>query len=140
MGERPTGNARALSFRHPPIVRLTNTYIANGRGTLDDLSATSSSASTPAMPSAAGTVANFSFTAGHGYMIRDGALADCWSRTWCWRDSSPQTLDRSTGSPATSTGTRWAAVAGRGGRSPLPVTEGAPHVRLRDAEVRGQAP
>ncbi len=53
MGERPTGNARrALSFRHPPIVRLTNTYIANGRGTLDDLLRDIRSASIAAMPSA----------------------------------------------------------------------------------------
>src|SRR4029077_3078958 len=28
MGERPAGAARALSFRPPPIVRMTNTYIA----------------------------------------------------------------------------------------------------------------
>ena len=27
MGEKPTGNARAINYRHPPIVRMTNTYI-----------------------------------------------------------------------------------------------------------------
>ncbi len=37
MGERPTGNARAISYRHAPIVRMTNTYIAGGQGTLEDL-------------------------------------------------------------------------------------------------------
>ena len=36
-GERPTGNARAISFRHVPLVRLTNTYVANGSGTFADL-------------------------------------------------------------------------------------------------------
>jgi len=27
MNEKPTGNARAINYRFPPIVRMTNTYI-----------------------------------------------------------------------------------------------------------------
>jgi TldD protein len=27
MGKQPTGNARAINYRHPPIVRMTNTAI-----------------------------------------------------------------------------------------------------------------
>ena len=32
-GEAPTGNARAISYRFPPIVRMTNTFIENGEAT-----------------------------------------------------------------------------------------------------------
>jgi TldD protein len=37
MGERPTGNARALSYRHPPIVRMRNTGIEPGEASFEDL-------------------------------------------------------------------------------------------------------
>ncbi len=30
MGHRPTGNARRQSYAHPPLPRMTNTYLANG--------------------------------------------------------------------------------------------------------------
>ena len=33
MGETPTGNARAINYRHPPIVRMTNTFIEPGEAT-----------------------------------------------------------------------------------------------------------
>ncbi len=37
MGEKPTGNARAISYRHPPIVRMRNTGIEPGEASFEDL-------------------------------------------------------------------------------------------------------
>jgi TldD protein len=139
-GERPTGNARALSFRHVPLVRLTNTYVANGSGTFADL----------IRDVKLGVYAcdavgsrhrgdSYSFTAGHGYMIRDGALAEPVKGVVLvgFITELLGAVDRVAGD------FRWhesGGGCGKGGQSPLPVAEGAPHVRLRSAEVRGQAP
>ena len=35
MGEKPTGNARAIGHAFPPIVRMTNTIIEPGKATLE---------------------------------------------------------------------------------------------------------
>ncbi len=37
MNEPLTGNARALSFEYPPLVRMTNTYIDNGDTPVEEL-------------------------------------------------------------------------------------------------------
>ncbi len=37
MGETPTGNARTVHFQHPPIVRMTNTYIDKGPDTFEEM-------------------------------------------------------------------------------------------------------
>ena len=140
VGERPTGNARAISYRHAPLVRLTNTYIANGTGTFNDL----------LRDVKYGVYAcdavgsrhrgdSYSFTAGHGYMIRDGALAEPVKGVVIagFVTELLGAVDRVAGD------FRWhesGGGCGKGGQSPLPVTGGAPHVRLRTAEVRGQAP
>ncbi|MFQ5997562.1 MAG: TldD/PmbA family protein, partial [Dehalococcoidales bacterium] len=37
MKEKPTGNARAINYRYPPIVRMTNTYIEPGAVSFEDM-------------------------------------------------------------------------------------------------------
>ena len=37
MKEKPTGNARAINYRYPPIVRMTNTYIEPGAASFEDI-------------------------------------------------------------------------------------------------------
>ena len=126
-GERPTGNARALSFRHVPLVRLTNTYVANGTGTFADL----------IRDVKLGVYAcdavgsrhrgdSYSFTAGHGYMIRDGALAEPVKGVVLvgFVTEILGAVDRVAGD------FHWhesGGGCGKGGQSPLPVAEGAPH-------------
>ena len=137
MGERPTGNARAVSFRHPPIVRMTNTYIANGQGTFDDL-IRDVKLGVYACGAFGGQtmLENFSFTAAYGYMIRDGGVAEL-VKDVVLAGNLFQTLariDRIAGD------FRWNQMGGgcgKGGQYPLPVTEGAPHVRIEEALIGG---
>ena len=138
MGEKPTGNARAISFRHPPIVRMTNTYIEGGQGTLDDLIG-DLKLGVYAVDATGGQtyLENFSFTASHGYMIRDGKVAELVKDVTLAGNlfQSLQAIDRVAGD------FQWNQMGGgcgKGGQSPLPVTEGAPHVRFRELLVGGE--
>ena len=79
LGEQPTGNARAISFRHPPIVRMTNTYIAPGKkgaGFKDLINDIKLGVYACGAFGGQTMLENFSFTAGWGYMIRDGQVAE----------------------------------------------------------------
>jgi TldD protein len=137
MGEHPTGNARALSFRHPPIVRMTNTYIANGRGTLDDLLRDVKLGIYACDAQGGQTyLEDFSFTAGHGYMIRDGRLAEL-VKDVVIAGNLFQTLDRIDRIAGDFQWNELGGGCGKAGQMPLPVTEGAPHVRISEALVGG---
>ncbi|HXV89887.1 MAG TPA: TldD/PmbA family protein [Gemmatimonadales bacterium] len=137
MGERPTGNARAISFRHPPIVRMTNTYIAPGQGTFEDLIR-----DIPLGVYACGAfggqtlLENFSFTAAYGHMIRDGHVAEL-VKDVVLAGNLFQTLDRIDHIAADFRWNQMGGGCGKGGQFPLPVTEGAPHVRIEEALIGG---
>lgn len=137
LGERPTGNARAISFRHGPIVRMTNTYIANGQGTFADLMQ-----DIPLGVYACGAfggqtmLENFSFTAAYGHMIRDGKLAEL-VKDVVLAGNLFQTLDRIERIAGDFQWNQMGGGCGKAGQFPLAVTEGAPHVRIEAALVGG---
>jgi predicted Zn-dependent protease len=137
MSERPTGNARAVSFRHAPIVRMTNTYIGNGRGTFDDL-IKDVELGVYACGAFGGQtmLENFSFTAAYGHMIRRGHVAEL-VKDVVLAGNLFQTLDRIDHIAGDFRWNQMGGGCGKGGQYPLPVTEGAPHVRVEAALVGG---
>ena len=138
MGEAPTGNARALDFRHPPIVRMTNTYIEGGSGSLEDL-VSDIRLGVYAVDAIGGQtyLENFSFSAAHGYMIRDGKVGELVKDVVLAGNlfHTLQAIDALAGD------FQWNQTGGgcgKGGQFPLPVTEGAPHVRFQELLVGGE--
>jgi TldD protein len=138
MGEQPTGNARAIDFRHPPIVRMTNTYIEGGTGTFEDL-IRDIPLGVYAVDAIGGQtyLENFSFSAAHGYVIRDGKLAEL-VKDVVLAGNLFQSLQAIDGLAADFRFNQMGGGCGKGGQSPLPVTEGAPHVRFRELLVGGE--
>jgi TldD protein len=138
-GTRPTGNARAGSFRRVPGARLTNTYVANGRGTLEDL-IRGIRYGVYVSDAMAGEMhqGRFSLTTGWGQLIRDGHLAEM-VKPIVLAGDLVETLSRI---DAVAGDFRWNQLASscsreQGGR--IAVSEGAPHLRIEAVPVGGDA-
>lgn len=137
MKEKPTGNARAINYRFPPIVRMTNTYIEPGKMSFKDIIADIKEG-IYAKNWYGGTTSMemFTFSAGEAYMIRNGKIAEPLRpvmlsgnvfRTLLNIDAIGNDLDMNEG-----------GGCGKGGQSPLPVSNGSPHIRIRHCLVGGK--
>jgi predicted Zn-dependent protease len=137
-GVRPTGSARASSFRSVPEARLTNTYLANGRGGLEDLlrGIRYGIYCCDAM-GGEGHLGRFSITAGWGQVIRDGQLAEM-VKPMVLAGDLAETLQRI---DAVSGDFRWSHLASSCSRpesGTISVAEGAPHIRIDGVSVGGE--
>lgn len=137
MNERPTGNGRATSYRYAPQVRMTNTAIApSDGGSLRDL-IRDVDLGVYACDWAGGEtlLEDFTFVAKHGYMIRQGQLAEP-LRAMTLTGNLFETLNRidSIGSDFA-----WDDSSGDCGKGAegLAVCDGGPHLRIRDVLVGG---
>ncbi len=137
MKEKPTGNARAISYRHPPIVRMTNTFIEPGTASFEDIIGDIREG-VYAKNWYGGTTSMemFTFSAGEAYMIRDGKVAELIRpvvltgnvfNTLKNIDAIGNDLDMNQG-----------GGCGKGGQMPLPVSNGSPHIRIHNCLVGGR--
>ncbi len=79
MGEAPTGSSRRQSYRYAPTSRMSNTYIANGESTFEDIIAATKYglyAKKMGGGSVQPSTGDFNFAVMEGYMIRDGKIAE----------------------------------------------------------------
>lgn len=137
MNEKPTGNARAVGYLFPPIVRMTNTYIEPGEVSFDDM-ISDIRLGIYARDWYGGTTSleMFTFSAGEAYMIRDGKVAELVRpvtlsgnvfTTLANIDAVGNDLEMNQG-----------GGCGKADQAPLPVSNGSPHIRIRRCLVGGR--
>jgi TldD protein len=137
MGEIPTGNARAISYRYPPIVRMTNTYIEPKDVSFADMLADiQEGIYAKNWYGGMTSMEMFTFSAGEAYMIRNGRVAEALRpvvltgnvfATLQNIDAIGNDLDMNQG-----------GGCGKGAQMPLPVSNGSPHIRIRHCLVGGK--
>jgi TldD protein len=136
MGEKPTGNARAMNYRHPPIVRMTNTYIEPGKAAFNDIIA-GIKEGVYAKNWFGGTTSMemFTFSAGEAYMIRNGKIAEALRPVVLTGNvfTTLNNIDAIAGDLDMNQG----GGCGKGGQYPLPVSNGSPHIRISRCLVGG---
>jgi TldD protein len=139
MGELVTGNARAVHFQHPPIVRMTNTYIDQGKVAFEDM-IKGIKLGVYAHRAIGGETAMemFTFSAAYGYMIRDGQIAELVRdvvltgnvfETLMSIDQIGNDLEWQPNGPG---------GCGKNDQHPLRVGIGGPHIRIQNCVVGGQ--
>lgn len=136
MQETPTGNARAIRASYPPIVRMTNTAIEPGDTPLEEMFAgITEGVYAVRMLGGQTNGEMFTFAAAEGYMIRDGKIAEPVSDVTLSGNvfQTLQDID------AISSDTLYTnGGCGKGGQSPLPVSVGGPHIRIKNVVVGGR--
>jgi TldD protein len=137
MEEEPTGNARAVSYLYPPIVRMTNTYIEPGSASFNDI-VSDIKEGVYAKNWYGGTTSMemFTFSAGEAYMIRNGKVVEL-LRPIVLTGNVFVTLDR-IDAIGNDLDMNQGGGCGKAEQSPLPVSNGSPHIRIRRCLVGGK--
>jgi TldD protein len=137
MGETTTGNARAVNYLFPPIVRMSNTFIEPGSASLEGmLGDIEEGVYVKDWYGGTTTLEMFTFSAGEARMIRQGRLAELLRPVVLTGNvfTTLQNIDAVGSDLEMNQG----GGCGKGGQYPLPVSNGSPHIRIRHCVVGGR--
>jgi TldD protein len=139
MGAEPRGNARAISYRYEPIVRMRNTFIDQGTVPFEEMIKDVDYGIYACHAFGGQTeLEQFTFSAGYareivngkvGEMLRDVVLTGNIFETL-------KNIDR-IGDDLQIMGS--SGGCGKGGQYPLAVTTGSPHIRIQNLTIGGRA-
>jgi len=138
MGEAPTGNARAINYSFPPIVRMSNTYLEPRSTSFDEMiSGIDNGVYAVGALGGMTEMEMFTFSAGEAYAIRGGKVAEK-LRDVVLTGNVKETLANidAIGNDLQFYG--GLGGCGKGGQSPLRVSTGGPHVRIRNVVIGGR--
>jgi TldD protein len=137
MGERATGNARAINYLFPPIVRMSNTFIEPASASFDEMIGDiEEGIYVKNWYGGTTSLEMFTFSAGEAYMIRQGRLAELLRPVVLTGNvfTTLQNIDAIGNDLEMNQG----GGCGKGGQYPLPVSNGSPHIRIRHCVVGGR--
>ena len=137
MGEATTGNARAITYQYPPIVRMTNTYIEPQDATFEEIIAEiKDGIYAKNWYGGMTSMEMFTFSAGEAYRIRNGKIEEL-VRPVVLSGNVFETL-KNIDAIGNDLDMNQGGGCGKGGQMPLPVTNGSPHIRIRQCLVGGK--
>jgi len=137
MREKATGNARATGYRYPPIVRMTNTAIEGGETSFEEMIGDIKLGIYACDAYGGETMLeNFSFSSAYAYMIRDGEIAELVKDVILAGNLFTTLMNID----AVGDDFEWLQRGGRCGKGQggLPVTDGAPHIRVQNVVIGGK--
>ncbi len=135
MGEGVSGNARAISARHKPIVRMSCTYIEAGTTPFSEMiSGLENGIYAVGMLGGNTDLEQFTFSAENAFEIKDGKIGRL-LRDVILTGNLFETLHNieMVGSDLKLFG--GMGGCGKEGQSPLPVTDGGPHLRIKNVLI-----
>ncbi|MBK90439.1 MAG: peptidase C69 [Chloroflexi bacterium] len=134
LDEKPTGNARAISYAYPPIVRMTNTIIENSTNTKDEIiKDTKDGLYVKNWYGGMTEHEMFTFSSAETYKIENGEIKET-LRPVKLSGNLFTTLKNINGI-ANDLEINQGGGCGKGGQSPLPVSNGSPHIRINNCLV-----
>ena len=137
MKEPTTGNARAVSYRYPPIVRMTNTFIEPQRVSFEEMiGGIKEGIYVRNWYGGMTSIEMFTFSAGEAHMIRHGKLAEL-LRPVVLTGNIFTTL-KNIDAIGNDLEMNQGGGCGKGGQYPLPVSNGSPHIRIQRCLIGGK--